>query len=214
MVGGNRATGIAATDPPAGREYLSMRLALVKVYRAFPELDHLSDTECESVVRNARTRHTGWLVRFPAAMGALAAIGWPIAWIVGVLFFRWERWAPIPQSGDMRVLALAITTILFAACVGMVMRDITLWWALRREIAGAQCPKCEQSLLGLRIEYVGLHPGEPGRAFVRCPECGRRHNLLEIGLTPRDLIPYEHRAADERVGTLRRSLPLINADKR
>jgi hypothetical protein len=31
--------------------------------------------------------------------------------------------------------------------------------------------------------------------------------LIELGLTPRDLIPYEERHLDARIGTLKRHLP-------
>jgi hypothetical protein len=48
--------------------------------------------------------------------------------------------------------------------------------------------------VGLPIRVVG-DDGDPSKRYVRCPECGRTHNLLEHGITPRDLVPFEQRIA-------------------
>lgn len=183
-----------------------MRLPFFKVYRAFHELDYLPDAECQRVVRLARTKRSAWLEGAPWLLALLSVLAWPLAWVWVVQEFglaRVGRFVPIPTEEEVAFILLAITTVLFAAFVRFVARDLLLWHALRDEIDQARCPKCKQSLLGVRIQYVGLDVGIPGKSFVRCPECGRNHNLLELGLTPRDLIPYELREMRPDVGQIR-----------
>lgn len=183
-----------------------MRIPLFKVYRAFPELDYLPDGECERVVRLVRTKRSGLVAGMPWLLTALGVAAWPGGWALAVGLLgeaRVARVVPIPADGDARLILLAVTTIVFAALAHFVARDLALWFALRAEVDGARCPKCAQSLLGVRIQYVGVDVSTPGRSFVRCPECGRNHNLLEIGLTPRDLIPYELRELRPDVGKVR-----------
>lgn len=183
-----------------------MRLPFFKVYRAFHELDYLPDAECERVVRLARAKKSAWLEGAPWLLAALAIIAWPLLWLWLLAEFgpaRVARYVPISTEDEINVILLGTTTIFFAAVVRFAARDLLLWTALRDEIDQAKCPKCEQSLLGVRIQYVGLDVGMPGKSFVRCPECGRNHNLLELGLTPRDLIPYELREMRPDVGQIR-----------
>lgn len=183
-----------------------MRLPLFKVYRAFRELDYLPDAECERVVRLARTKRSAWLEGTPWLLAILALIAWPALWVGLIKEFgaaRVGRYVPLPSSLELSVLLLAATTVVAGAVARFVARDLLLWIALRAEIDQARCPKCEQSLLGIRIQYVGLDVGMPGKSFARCPECGTNHNLLDIGLTPRDLIPYELREMRPDVGQVR-----------
>jgi len=183
-----------------------MRLPFVKVYRAFPELDYLPDAECERVVRLARAKKSTWLEGAPWLLTLLSLIAWPLAWAWVVAEFgaaRVGRFIPLPSEDDSAYILLVVTAILFAAVIRFIARDLLLYYALRDEIDLARCPKCKQSLLGVRIHYVGLDIGTPGMSFVRCPECGRHHNLLDLGLTPRDLIPYELREMRPDVGQIR-----------
>lgn len=183
-----------------------MRLPFFKVYRAFRELDYLPDAECQRVVRLARAKRSAWLEGAPWLLATLSLIAWPLTWMLLIDQFgaaRVGRYVPLPTEGELAFLILAASTVLFAAFIRFASRDLLLWHALRAEIELAKCPKCEQSLLGVRIQYVGLDIGVPGKSFVRCPECGRNHNLLELGLTPRDLIPYELREMRPDVGQIR-----------
>ncbi len=72
----------------------------------------------------------------------------------------------------------------------VVVRRLIEVALLRREMTGPVCPKCRSSLIGLRIETRGVEP-DPAQNRVRCPECGRIWRMLDIGLTPRDLMPRE-----------------------
>jgi hypothetical protein len=183
-----------------------MRLPLFKVYRAFRELDYLPDAECERVVRLARTKRSAWLEGAPWLLAILAILAWPLFWLYLLAEFGLSglsRFVPVSTEREINFILLAVTTIVVAAVVRFVTRDLLLWHALRAEIDQARCPKCAQSLLGVRIQYLGIDVGVPGKSFVRCPECGANHNLLELGLTPRDLIPYELREMRPDVGQIR-----------
>lgn len=78
-----------------------------------------------------------------------------------------------------------------AASLGYAMSRRVLEVALlRREMTGPVCPKCKSSLIGLRVETRGADP-DPAQNRVRCPECGVNWRMLDVGLTPRDLMPRE-----------------------
>lgn len=80
---------------------------------------------------------------------------------------------------------------ILAASFGYVaVRRVIEVALLRREMSGPVCPKCKSSLIGLRVETRGVEP-DPAQNRVRCPECGRNWKMLDIGVTPRDLMPRE-----------------------
>lgn len=77
------------------------------------------------------------------------------------------------------------------ASIGYAMsRRVVEVALLRREMTGPVCPKCKSSLIGLRVESRGAEP-DPAQNRVRCPECGKNWRMLDIGLTPRDLMPHD-----------------------
>lgn len=171
-----------------------MRLVVGRIYRAFRELDRFSDEECRRYVRRASKGWSkGWMALFP--VGALLGAA---AWAAGfaALFIRVFRpsWPiELNAEGTLFVLGIAVGSVLFAALGVLLARDLMLWIGLRRVIHAARCPKCRYTLMGLPIDYVGLPPPKPGDARVRCPECGKLVVLLDHGLTPLDLIPWEQR---------------------
>ena len=179
-----------------------MRMPFIKVYRAFDALDGLPDADCESLVRNVWSRRP-WLLNGPRALTWALAVAWPLAWVLAASVWPIERWVPLPASDAARGILLLVTTVAVARLSGIAMRDVLLWEALRREVRGAACPKCKSSLTGLPLQHRAIGPPVPGDAFVRCPECGKKWVLLDIGLTPRDLVPIEDRAVRQDVGTLR-----------
>lgn len=79
-------------------------------------------------------------------------------------------------------------TILLAApplLLAFVGRDFAMGFALKRAVHGhlsrTVCQQCRYQLLGQRVDAKGR---------LRCPECGRRTTLLELGLEqPEDLLP-------------------------
>jgi len=170
-----------------------MRLPFTKVYRAFAEFDSLSDEECERYVRHVRAQQRWQYQVLPVLTAIVLVLVWPVAWTQLSRQFTLSDWIPLPNSQDARVVLLGVTTVLVPALAGLVLRDLALWWGVRDEVNRARCPKCHQSLLGVPVQEIGLG-GDPAKRFIRCPECGRKYMLLDIGITPRDLIPFEQRA--------------------
>jgi hypothetical protein len=180
-----------------------MRLPFTKVYRAFAEFDALSDEECERYVRHVRA-HGPWQYQLlPLITTLVLVFSWPVGWWVLSDQIRMDGWLLVPDSHDGRVILLAVTTVFVPAMTGLLLRDLALWWGVKDEVNRARCPKCRQSLLGVPVQEVGLG-GDPAKRFIRCPECGRSYMLLDIGITPRDLIPFEQRAVAPDFATKRR----------
>lgn len=176
-----------------------MRLPLLKVYRAFPAFDSLSDEECERYVRRVRANASNATV----LAAPIAALGLTVAWLAGwplaVACYPVGNYVPMPTSLEARIMLLVATTPLFAGIGALVVRDIVMYAMLRRELARSDCRKCGQSLLGVPVSRIGVDP-DPAKAFIRCPECGRRYCLLDIGLTPHELVPLEQRVQSLDVG--------------
>jgi len=170
-----------------------------KVYRAFPELDHLTDAECGRYVRDAWLNTPVWVCRLPRLSGLAAGVAWATAWITLDALTTIDRWVPLPRMPEMRLALLIATTGLFGIAAARVIRTLLLWRGIRREVRRSCCPKCGQSLTGLPIQTRGVN-NDPADQFIRCPECGRTFCLLDIGLTPRDLVPFEQRAASGNIG--------------
>lgn len=182
-----------------------MPLSVRKVYRAFPELEHLSDEECRRYVRKVRA-DGGYIAFVYPVVGVLAAAAWLtlLIWTVGRAGYLGRLSLDDPQP-LMVVSALAVGgSVLFGSVAGLICRDQLLLRRIKRELCRARCTRCKHPLLGLPIRYTGLGPPEPGEARVRCPECGKEIILLEAGLTPRDLIPFEHRETPTDMAHLRR----------
>ncbi len=173
-----------------------------KVHRAFSELDHLSDAECERYVRDAWANSPVWLGRLPRTLTVLASIMWFSGWPAGYTWLPVRRFIPLPTSTEGVLIVYVVSGVLVSGLTWLLVRDAALWWGIRREVRRSNCPKCGQSLTGLPIRTVGLG-NDPANRFVRCPECGREFCLLDIGVTPRDLVPFEQRGADPRIGRLR-----------
>lgn len=177
-----------------------MRIPLSKPWRAFEEFDGLSDEECRKHMQQVLLRHPALVGTYPVTAAVAAIVIWIGVWAG----FGRTRWlAPfVPPTLGMQVVVLIVTTVAVGALAYFFARDHGLYLGLRRELHVARCPKCRQSLLGLPIQTVGVDP-DPGKQFVRCPECGRKHALLELGLSPRDLVPFEHRVVDPRFAAKR-----------
>lgn len=173
-----------------------------RVHRHFRELDHLSDAECERYVRDAWINGPTWLGRLPFWSASSVAILWLGGWITASVLLPISNWVPIPSSLEWQIALLCITAIFVTWLTRRVVRDVALWFGIRREVRRSNCPKCGQSLTGLPIRTQGLNY-DPASQFVRCPECGREFCLLDIGLTPRDLVPFEQRGIDAKIATLK-----------
>lgn len=183
-----------------------MRIPGVKVWRAFAELDHLSDSECISICRRVIVEMAPWRGRLPWLLGivplSIAAV------LCGSLMQKAGMLTSNLEPVSFWAVGVAVAVMALAYGLGVLLvRDLNLYLLIRRDLHRVRCRKCQQSLIGLKVIETALHPGTPGDARVRCPECGRMWTLLELGLSPRDLIPYEERAPDQRVGTLKRRMP-------
>ncbi len=194
-----------------------MRIPLTKPYRAFEEFDQLPDEECERFMRGVAAQGPWQVTLLPTFGLVIAAVGWPLSIALG-----WDR---LPKG----IHDMAAYSVELAAVVGVVswvgistaayalLRDWGLWYCLREQIARVRCPKCKYSLLGIPIKHRGLGQPVPGEAWIRCPECGKRQNLLEIGVTPRDLIPMEERVVARDIGAFRdeqKLVPTVPDDER
>jgi hypothetical protein len=174
-----------------------------KVYRAFSQLDEIDDATCERLVGAARINHAMLVDIIPRAAAWMVGALWPVGWIVSHTLSLLPAWIPVPKTALGATLAITTTTALFAGATFLISRDVCLWLGVRRELRRVNCRRCGQPLVGLPIRAAG-DDNDPGKRFVRCAECGKLHNLLEAGLTPRDLIPYEQRGVGE-VGEFARS---------
>jgi hypothetical protein len=180
-----------------------MRLPRAKPWRAFEAFDHIPEEECLRLVRQMIANLPRWVGLLPWLAGALAFIGVPVALVVLAQLPSTTGWIPSLGSTQADGIALVILGVLSTALAALATRDVIILVGLRRMLRKASCPKCGYSLVGVKLTTRGVDP-DPAKTEVKCPECGRRWVLLDIGLTPRDLISWEERAAIEHAGTLRR----------
>jgi hypothetical protein len=160
-----------------------MRIPLSKVYRAFRELDQFTDEQCQGYVARAMQKRRASMGGFvfagvflcpavftlsmvatlagqDAALGSSARI-----WIL-------RHWLDVPIEYAAKVVPFVAATL-----VALVLRDVWLRSAIRKELNRSTCPRCEYQLLGL--------PVQSGQ--VMCPECGHRTRIDLLGLRPEDL---------------------------
>jgi len=142
-----------------------MRVPLSKIYRAFPELNQFSDSECDrfcgSIYRQEKLVYVA-----PAVFVMLLGLAAPIAIII-------HGWI-----GSERIFVTLALVVPIALFVALRTNERAMHQALRERICMPRCPKCEFSLMGLPIT----------RGAVRCPECGHKIVLADHLLTPDDLL--------------------------
>jgi hypothetical protein len=180
-----------------------LRIPVFKPWRAFEEFDHLSDEECEKHVGDAWANSSPWMARIPYGALIVLLLAWPSGWVLAYEFFSVTKYVPLPRSFEARVVLLAVSTVVVAFFGMFAVRDLALYVLLRKELRRADCPKCGQSLRGLPVQSVGIVP-DPTKNTVRCTECGRVHALMDLGLTPRDLVPLEQRRVPPEFAKVRR----------
>jgi hypothetical protein len=187
-----------------------MHVPFSKVYRAFTEFDGFGDAECERYLRRAVINAPRRIVRLPLTVTLLVFVLWPV-FVVTLEFVA-------PEVNRVLLVPLALPgfagyLVLTTACISVVTwffaRDHAIWLALRDEVRRARCRRCGYSLEGLPVvQRPGLDSGRVGEQAVVCAECGTMANLLENGLTMRDLIPFEQRVIGESTGVpIRRRRP-------
>lgn len=170
-----------------------------KIYRAFPELDHFSDAQCERFVQRVRVTS-----QYPQVLAgslilvvvlSLTAVGL----VLGRLAEPWSRflWA---AGRELRLSWLSADDVHLGSCLlalaavpafsCLLVRDGLLRTYLRRAIRmrldRVRCRTCGYVLIGQRHS--------DGR--VRCPECSSAATLRELGVTAEDLIPPPNASLD------------------
>lgn len=135
-----------------------MRLIRRKLYRAFQELDHFSDAQCEvflASVTSDSTRKVWMLISRAAAAILVMAL-----WLRG---YGW--WRDILLSGSGWTTAWMLVVVLTSGGLAwLLVRDLLCRrWIRRALMVRGSCHRCRYSLAGLPI--VGLNS-------VICPECG------------------------------------------
>lgn len=163
-----------------------MRLISRKIWRAFPELDAFDDETCQRYINRAwhlLESFRGWVLA--AVVVVLSLIGWYAIdhggwWIMRRYLPVWIVQPGYPLADLLRVVSLA--GYFLAPWLGYLwLRDIWLSRQVRRLLAGARCPHCKYSLLGLVVYQNGEH------RCVRCPECAFELTLSEHGVTEADI---------------------------
>ncbi|MBS0198525.1 MAG: hypothetical protein JSR77_17375 [Planctomycetes bacterium] len=180
-----------------------MRLPAIKVYRAFRAFDHMPDGDCERYVRRVRANAGAAHAVGPLVAAFVIALAWFIGWPFAATVLPLSRYIPLPDSAEMQFILLVATGALAVGVGSLIIRDGLMYEALRRELARTDCRKCGQSLLGVPISRIGVDP-DPAKSFIKCPECGRKFCLLDIGLAPHDLVPLEQRHLPKDLATIRR----------
>lgn len=179
-----------------------MRLPFSKPWRAFPEFDSFSDEECRRYARDA-TQFRPWLtLRLPPLIAIVLLLVWPGAIMLGATSGAVRSVIPLPNTAEGMVVLLAVSTPIVAILSALLIRDLGVYLGLRDQVNRARCPNCHQSLAGVPIQSIGAEP-DPAKQFIRCPECGKKYVLMDIGLTPRDLVPFEQRGVAPDFGTKR-----------
>lgn len=162
-----------------------MRLPFSKVYRAFPELDRLTDEQCEEYVRQVRRRfrvrrRTHVLLVF---FGTLLAVTLIFAAVVIVLVSEQQKYLRgVRDSLVDHPAALAV--FIPVICVGpplLWMFSMHAAWLnrwIKVHMAEIRCVQCQYLLLGLAVH----------NDTVACPECGQTIILSSLGLTAADIM--------------------------
>jgi hypothetical protein len=160
-----------------------MRFPRRKLYRAFPDLDRFSESQCEMLVRRIQqARSYGATMIIGVSLTSMVIFGLGVA-----LWLRHQgAWQAFEKdlldlygrtAADVLGPGLAFAPMLAAAgLAGLYARDVLFQVLVRRairsRISRARCTGCGTSLLGLPA---------PGNV-VRCPECSRVMGLRELGI--------------------------------
>ncbi len=177
--------------------------SLRRPWRAYRELDGLSDTECRGLIERRWLRSpppvgVAWSVAIP--VGLVSALVGPVSIDYACTLLLGEGWrgrVPGPLGFTGAEALLAFSSVGGGLLGGWATMQLawSIWArrAIRRIVLGATCPRCGHSLVGLPIFDDAMRPDDRSRMRVRCPECGKRVRLLKHGYGPQDLAPSHER---------------------
>ncbi|MDX2146632.1 MAG: hypothetical protein SFZ23_03840 [Planctomycetota bacterium] len=176
-----------------------------RVWRCFSTLRNISDAEGEHILNRATQLMPASAEWLPAAAASALAL----AFILGSVAARSQLLplaGPLDPAAESLVVALwfvlGASAIFFASW--FLFNTLVMLVAIARDLRRLCCPKCRHPLQGLRVIFSRVDVQVPGDARVRCPECGRTWVLLEIGVSPADLVPFEQREVPRDLGRVRR----------
>lgn len=180
-----------------------MRIPHRKIYRAFPELDVLTDRECVLYLRMIRRRR-------PVSRWIPYILGLIVSFVLFAVVTRFigrvgARASAVPLShletieyAGISLVDVFLTVIWTMSVIGvpilvtLLSRDLQLRWALAKKLGFVRCHACDHSLIGLPLLEGQDEP------CVRCPECGRVVILARYGLKPEDHHPSAERTAAQK----------------
>ncbi|MFI4861277.1 MAG: hypothetical protein ACIAXF_11415 [Phycisphaerales bacterium JB063] len=161
-----------------------MRVPTTKIYRAFAELDDLTDEQCILLMRRVRLR-----VGTNLGVGFLLTILYVVLLVLTVIAVNAVGMLLDPEGafGKRHEFLLGFVVMFLGfgipAAITMGVRDYVLrkrlTSAINYEIDRVRCLACKYILIG-QVARDG---------HVVCPECGARQHLAELGITEADLIP-------------------------
>jgi len=161
-----------------------MRIPLYKTYRAFSELDDLTDAQCELLMRRVELR-IGTNLGVGCLIGliflVLLAFSFLVFGLLGEIVYPDQA---IPVRYEALYYGLFMLVVfLFPTGITLVIRDTILrrrlTAAIQYEVDRVRCLSCRYILIG--------QVASGGR--IGCPECGASFALGELGITEDDLLP-------------------------
>lgn len=173
-------------------------LRITRFYRAFPQLDRLTDEQCEELAIRARTERgdAAWMI--PVGAGVLLAfVSAGVLYMLSLLTLTAAGagggGGKAPVAGSTAAANLKpLETVLFLGVaagaiavfflVMILVHRVMIARTMIRLTRRGDCPFCDFSLVGLVVDRAK-------GGTVRCPECGRVVVLVEHRIREEDLIP-------------------------
>lgn len=166
-----------------------MRLITFKLYRAFPELDDYTDSQCEELMARVRRSLGSQVLIVAAAIATFMFVG-VITVIAFAVFNASVNHAGVSILRENLIHGVACFFVVgIPAIAALITRDLLLrtmiYRAVKLHLDHVRCPICRYLLLGQRA----------ADGLVRCPECGTASSLRRMGITESDLIPPQDTTA-------------------
>lgn len=157
-----------------------MRIPLYKTYRAFSELDDLTDAQCELLMRRVQLQRGvtfAWTLLAVVLFFSLSFIIFHLLQEIDIPVHIMNRHATwVFAGGFVAVVGAPLGVIV---CVRDVVLRIRLKRAIQYEVDRVRCLSCRYILIG-QVAYDGR---------LDCPECGSTFSLKQLGITEGDLLP-------------------------